>query len=132
VRDESDEILDDLLSRWYWLRKDGGTTRGHAKRSLVVGDYRDSRQYDDANGKLDADADESDACMVDAALLRMDNPYRIAIEFDARNLYSGLAVWRSARLPENSDERDRILLKARVIIKGLLYIEAPMKLKVAV
>lgn len=119
-----DRILDDLLSRWYWLRKGGGTTAGHADRTLYIGDnYRPTRQYDDANGKLDADMDERDAQAVDEAMDDMVDPYRTAVQFDARNLYFGLSVWRSPRLPEDKVSRDLILFRARKQIKALLYIE---------
>ena len=115
-----DEELDRVLSLWHWKRTGGNIGRGFNDRSLVVGEYLVSRQYDDSNGKLDDDLDERRAKAVDFAVSKMLDPWRAAIYMLARNLYTGSSVWESPRLPQSRIDRERIVFQARRQITRLL------------
>lgn len=95
------EALDDLLCRWaQWVRRiDVG--RGYYRTSPGMGQHRVSRQYDDANGALDADIDHGIMRAVGAAIDDLDQWMRCTIHSYARSLVTGAAVWSSPRVPES-------------------------------
>lgn len=119
IRQAEEERLDELLSLWHWLRSSSRIGDGHATKALVAGDYRDSRQYDDWNGNLDAAVDSRIADVVDQAARELTEPGRTAIYVNARNCYTGLQVWHSARLPPEP-ELWIVLANAREEMKGKL------------
>jgi hypothetical protein len=116
-----DLALNDLLSRWHTWGCDERTAIGFPSVSPFAKQYRASRQYDDANGALDQDVENVIMAGVDACVWAIPQPYRIALHINARNLCTGVAVWRSPRLPEDplacaflvSDARDMLLAKLR-------------------
>jgi len=108
--------LDDLLSRWHAWQQGAKASRGFAPKSLVCGDYRTSRQYDDGNGALDSDLDAFQSRQVDHEVRQMQEPHRTAIYVQARNLSTGFAVWFSPRLPQERAEREALVAVARQII----------------
>lgn len=114
------EMLDDLLCRWHHWQQQARLTRGYNSRSLVTGDYKVSRQYDDANGALDADIEDTVMRQVDFEVTEMKEPYRSAIYADARALSLGLAVFTSPRLPENPVERKMVMAQARNVLLARL------------
>jgi hypothetical protein len=114
--DDSDAILDDLMCRWHQWGQSARICRGFAPKSLVVGDYRISRQHDDINGALDSDLDASRMKAVDFAVGCMLDPYKAAIYAQARALVSGAAVWTSPRLPADPAERAAIVVLARSML----------------
>ena len=116
VRDSLDPIeaeLDELLCRWHAWSQADSVGSGYNRRALVCGDYRISRQYDDANGQLDADLDKRQCHAVEFAVRQMADPWRCAIYCIARALYSGASVWGHSRLPADAAERARITTEAR-------------------
>ncbi len=121
MRNEADEILDDILSRWHsWAQGQGGTA-GHARRSAGMEQYRPSRQYDDTNGALDSDLEHMRCKQVDFDVRQLPQPHQTAIYVDARNLCTGVAVWGNPRLPSDPAERQVIVLEARnMLTKRLL------------
>jgi hypothetical protein len=113
--DETSAILDDLLCRWHvWQWCNVG--RGFNRRSLVAGDYRGSRQYDDENGALDARLDHLQMQAVEFAVGQMVEPYKAAIYAQARALHLGVSVFTSPRLPADPGERRGIVISARHIL----------------
>ena len=50
----------------------------------------------------------------------MAQPWKTAVEFNARNLALNLSVWRSPRLPVDDVERAHLLLHARAKLLILL------------
>ena len=120
MTDESAQILDDLLSRWHGWMQGEKTGRGHAERSLVCGDYRVSRQYDDSNGALDDELHAMRSRQVNVEVRRMEEPHRSAIYVNARNLHTGRDVWVSPRLPESKVERLAVITVARGMLVRLL------------
>lgn len=117
---DREEALDDLLSRWdHWAHGEK-VCRGYAPKSLVCGDFRISRQYDDANGALDDAIEDRIMRAVDAALGAMLDPWRSAMYCQARNLRLGLAVWSSPRLPRDKEGlRVVVATGRRMLIAGL-------------
>lgn len=117
---EQHAVLDDILSRWHDWQTHARHVTGFKKRALVVGDFRVSRQYDDVNGALDDELEHSTMQAVDHQVSEMVDPYKAAIYQDARNLCLGLAVWTSARLPQDRDERMAVLKVARKLLMARL------------
>lgn len=119
VRDETDAILDDLLSRWHaWCRSYAPGTRSadpmfrHALRAR-------------GEQTLEAIAEDTwlDGAMkaIDFQVSEMAEPGRTAIYVNARNCYTGRSVWLSPRLPQDPATRAVILLEARTeLIRRLL------------
>ena len=116
MRNEADEILDDILSRWHSWAKPQGHTTGHARCSAGMDQYRPSRQYDDSNGALDSDLEHMRCKQVDFDVRQMTQPHQTAIYVLARNLSTGYSVWANPRLPYDPEERETIVREARVII----------------
>lgn len=116
-----DAELDDVLSRWHsWQTAYRGGARGYNSRSLVAGDFRVSRQWDDENGALDSDLESDRMKSVDFQVSEMPEPYRTAIYAEARNLSVGVKAFMSPRLPADPVERSRVIKRAREIIQDRL------------
>jgi hypothetical protein len=112
--------LDNLLSQWHQWADSKLGVRGYASKALVCGDYRVSRQYDDQNGSLDADLDNSTMKTVDFQVQEMPEPYRSAIYALARNLTTGHNVFLSPRLPQSKEARDMVIAQARQMVTARL------------
>ena len=102
----------ELLALWWkaenaWLPVEGYPTECPSCR-----DYRTSRQYDSHNGAEETDARGVLIRHVNAAVQQVPEPYRTALYLLARNHATGVAVWRSARLPEDATERAAIVAHA--------------------
>lgn len=117
---EAEAILDDILSRWHHWAKSAQPVKGWAPKALVCGDYKVSRQYDDANGALDGDIESDTMRAVDFQVSEMPDPHRSAIHCHARNLSLGLAVWSSPRLPSDPFARAAIVAEARSMLRRRL------------
>jgi hypothetical protein len=110
--------LDDLLSRWHHWASSRPISRGYAPKSLVCGDYKTSRQYDDANGALDSDLESATMRVVEFQVSELADPYRSCIHALARALCCGYAAWTSPRVPV--EQRKEVEAKARVLIVARL------------
>lgn len=108
--------LDDILSRWHHWQSSYRGTRGFNSHSLVTGDFRVSRQWDDQNGALDADIESDQMQCVDFQVSEMIEPYRAAIHVQARGLSVGYMVFNNPRLPSDPVERDRVFGQARTML----------------
>lgn len=108
--------VDSLLSRWHQWQQRDQVGRGFNSRSLVCGDYRPSRQYDDSNGALDAGIESSVMKTVDFQVRQMTDPHRSAIYALARSLAVGARVWSSPRLPQDRAERIACIAMARTLL----------------
>jgi hypothetical protein len=104
--------FDEILIRWHQWQSDI-VTKGWAPKSLVCGDFRISRQYDDSNGALDAEIDHQQMKVVDFQVREMVDPYRAAIYVLAKSLTFGITIFASPRLPENKEDRDALIVQAR-------------------
>lgn len=123
MRGESDELLNDLLRRWHVWSVHQPPETGFYKQNAACKLYRTSRQYDDRNGALDSDAESSVMEAVDAAIDRLEQPWRTAVQFNGRNLATGIVVWVSPRLPTDDIERAHLLVEARGRLLRILEID---------
>lgn len=106
-------LIDDLLIRWWQWRSPIQPTRGHGRTAAGFESWRCSRQYDDANGALDADMDDAQMRLVDASINLLDSTHRVALYVQARGLVYGHSVIGSPRLPASGPERAALLAQAR-------------------
>jgi hypothetical protein len=116
--------LDDLLSRWHHYCDNQPACRGYSPKSLVCGDYRVSRQYDDQNGALDSDVESSIMETVNFQISEIDDPHRSCLHALARSIYCGYAVWSSPRIPyekrKEVEAAARLMLTARLVSAGVM------------
>lgn len=115
-----DETIDDLLSRWHSWQQRETVGKGYNSRSLVCGDYRVSRQYDDENGALDGAIEDGVMRTIDFQVRQMVDPHRAAIYALARALAVGARVWSSPRLPQDRMERIECIAMARTLLTNRL------------
>lgn len=113
VRNDVDEALDDLLSRWHDWQIRGRLTRGFNDRALVVGNFKGDESHDEENGVTDQCFEDARSRAINYEVREMQQPWQAAIYNLARNLYSGWDVWHSPQLPESKAERDVIVAQAR-------------------
>ena len=105
--------LDGLLIIWHEWASTERVGQGYPSEAPGCKLYRVSRQYDYDNGAADSDADATLGAAIDAIVQQMQDPHRTAITFNARNLKTGLTVWRSPRLPLCPVERSIVIMEAR-------------------
>lgn len=113
TRDDQSVILDSLLCEWHQWAQATRHVIGFNRRSLVAGDYRTSRQYDDANGALDDALDDFRMRQVDFEVTQMADPRRSAIYANARALVLGVVVFMHPRLPSDRVQREQVINEAR-------------------
>mgnify|MGYP001568630850 CR=1 FL=1 len=122
MRNESDSILDDLLSRWHsWCR--GNKYQNEAAADPAFKGHRSSRQWDTLDEVIESDLTTATMECMDFVICGdkrgqggMDEPYRSAIHVNARNCCTGREVWLSPRLPKDREERRLLVLEARNIL----------------
>jgi hypothetical protein len=117
---ERDAQLDDILSRWHHWAIAYQAPHGYPPTAAGFDQYRVSRQYDDENGALDKEIELKVMRTVNFQITEMAEPFRSAIYCNARNLYSGVSVWRSPRLPADDIERARVVVTAREMLSKRL------------
>lgn len=120
MTNDSDALLSDLLSRWHRWSISTPPDIGYYKQNATCKFYRASRQHDDTNGARDSDAEASVMEAVDFAIEQLEQPWRTAVQFNARNLATGITVWISPRLPADDIERAHLLMHARAKLLILL------------
>jgi hypothetical protein len=119
MRDDSAQILDDLLSRWH------GYCQGY-RLSAQSADPM-FRQALRAKGEQTLEAISEDQWhkntmkAIDFHVGEMADPYRAAIYILARNLHSGRQVWLSPRLPSDPLARGEVVAKARTMLMERLF-----------
>lgn len=109
---DSYEIVSDILRRWHRWVVTNPPALGFPKKNAACSLYRASRQMDDFNGALDSDAEAAIMEAIDHAIGKVEQPYYTAVTFHARNLATGVSVWKSPRLPEDPTEREHLLMHA--------------------
>ena len=120
MRNDADELLNDLLRRWHIRAVSTPPQTGYYTSNPACKLFKTSRQYDDANGALDSDQDGQVLEAVGFAIDRLEQPWKTAVEFNARNLATGAAVWRSPRLPTDDMERAALVVESRGMLLVLL------------
>lgn len=114
MKDESNEILSDLLCQWHqWARG-----YQHAAGINTSPMFRECRSNHRQWASLDevAEEDKSHLEQVDSIIMALCDVYRTALQIQARNLATGRAVWTSARLPTDPAMRQHILADARMAL----------------
>jgi hypothetical protein len=110
-----DGKLNRLLACWYeWVRS-YTHTRGFNAVDSTCRDFSTPTHWDWRNGAEDERAEQERMRGVDRAIKKVPNsprPWRLALEFQAMNLYSEAAVWSSPRLPSGA-ELEVLTLEAR-------------------
>jgi hypothetical protein len=102
-----------LLVLWYRCEQAGALrSLGFPPECPSTAGYKASRQYDDTNGAAEQDERGTMAKAVGVIVNGMDEPFRTALYFVARNHATGVQVWRSPRLPEDKEERAEIVGEA--------------------
>lgn len=107
------QALNDLLTRWHQWSSSYTFGKGYPSIDSACRSSRTSRQYDDSNGALDAAVENKIMEAFDAAVWTIDQPYLTALQFQARNLFTGRQVWTSPRLPVHDGERQVLMMEAR-------------------
>lgn len=107
------EHINSLLARWHSWSAGHGYGMGYPTTNAACRMTRASRQYDDANGGLDAQIDNVLMEAVDAVVNAIAQPWCTALQIQARNLHTGRAVWLSPRLPVCPRLRGQVLATAR-------------------
>lgn len=104
--DAIDGKLNRLLACWYeWVRS-YTHTRGYNAVDSTCRDFSTPTHWDWRNGAEDERAEQERMRGVDRAIKKVPNtprPWRLALEFQAMNLYSESEVWSSPRLPKGEE-----------------------------
>jgi hypothetical protein len=120
---EINERLNDLLSRWHAHCQGYSAGKGYPSADAVCKHAKTSSVWDGWNGAQDEAASRQIMAEFDAAMWDVPNtprPWLTALQFQARNLYTGRQVWTSPRLPADDMERGVLVMEARVLLmKGL-------------
>lgn len=110
------EKLNDLLARWHAHCAGYTQGKGYPSGDAVCRDADTTSAWDWWNGSVDKDVDRKIMDAFDAAIWAIPQPHLTALQFQARNLYTGKQVWRSMRLPADDQERAVILVEARTML----------------
>ena len=106
-----------LLVLWYRCEQSGALrVLGYPAECPSTQGYRTSRQYDDGNGAAETDERGELAKAVGQAVNSMQEPYRTALYFVARNHATGAKDWNSPRLPQAEDEREAVVSEALALL----------------
>ena len=115
MHNDSQAILDDLLSRWHHHCK-------HFSPVPVGGAdpmFRNAvspKGWDSTADIADDTVNHAQMKALDFHVSEMQDPHRAAIHVLARNCYTGRSVWLSPRLPADREERAVIVMEARNIL----------------
>lgn len=111
-----DASLDGLLIIWHQYASADHVGQGYPSEAPGTKLHRTSRQYGYENGSIDAEVDASIGAAVEFAVSQMADPHGTAIHVNARNLVTGVSVWRSPRLPAGDMERAQVVAEAREML----------------
>lgn len=109
-------VLSSMLAEWHHYCRHTAEKHGFAGKAAVFGQSRSNSQFDWENG---IESDRVDRLIMqgfDSAINRIKQPYLTALQFEARNLVARHQVWTSPRLPVNKQEREVLILEARVLL----------------
>lgn len=105
----------ELLVLWWRAEAQWSPVEGYPHECPSTMGWRASRQYDygiDSNGADETDARGRLIRHIGGVVSSIEEPYRTALYMLARNRAAGVSVWRSARLPEDQDERAELVAEA--------------------
>jgi len=123
MHNDSDAILDDLLSRWHHWMKDKPINGVDRLDDPAFRDAQSRSGWDSADDLLDGHLEAVKMQAIDFHVSGdargqggMPEPYRAAIYCIARNCYTGRKVWMNPRLPRDPQERGVVLMEARNLL----------------
>lgn len=114
MQNDIQDVLSGLLCEWHRYSQHTQEKHGFAGKAAGFGQCRSNSQYDWQNGVEDEMVDRRIMQGFDAAAQRVPQPWLTALQFEARNLAVRYQVWASPRLPTNREEREVLILEARV------------------
>jgi hypothetical protein len=115
MRNDSNVILDDILSRWHFHCKHYSPVPVNGADPM----FRNAvspKGWDSTADIADDTVNTAQMKAVDFHVGEMQDPYRAAIHVLARNCYTGRSVWISPRLPADREERAVVVMQARIIL----------------
>ena len=112
MKDDTRELLDSLLSEWHRWAQGFSPVAGHGTSAMFTG-VRSSRQWDSQDDVNDGGMHNTQMKAIDFNVGELCDVYRTALQFNARNLATGRAVWTSPRLPTDLETRAQVLGLAR-------------------
>lgn len=123
-----DGKLNRLLACWYEWARSYTHTRGYNAVNSTCRGFNTPTHWDWHNGAEDERAEQERMRGVDRAIKKVPNsprPWRLALEFQAMNLYSEVSVWSSPRLPSGA-ELEVLTLEARNMLLRELQADGVM------
>lgn len=114
MQNDIQHVLSGMLADWHRYCERMGGRNGYPGRAAGFGQSRSNTQYDWENGVESEMVDRRIMEGFDAAAQRVPQPWFTALQFEARNLVVRHQVWRSPRLPADPQEREVLVLEARV------------------
>lgn len=119
MRNDTNDLLKDLLAEWHRWARGFQIVASHGTSAMFSG-VRSSRQWDSENDVIDGTIRDQTMRAFDFHVNELDHLYRTALQIQARNLASGVHVWRSERLPKDREERYKLLGMARAALLARL------------
>lgn len=114
MQSDIQDVLSGMLADWHHYCQHTRERSGFAGKSPVFGQSKSNSQYDWQNGVESERVDILVMRGFNDAVWRLPQPYLTAIQFEARNLAVRYQVWASPRLPADREEREVLILEARV------------------
>lgn len=115
MRNDSDVILDDLLSRWHsWAR--GFQVCPEPGADPMFRNAKSSRGWDSIDDIVETELNSDTMEAIEFEVNEMADPHRSAIHVNARNLACGHLVWSNPRLPRDPAERALVIFEARILL----------------
>lgn len=121
-REPFTDVLGLLVLWWRWERG-WMPVEGYPTECPSTMGFQASRQYDSgpgSNGAAETDERGQLAKHIGHIVHSMEEPYRTALFIIARNRSTGVAVWRSPRLPEDEKARMEICAEAIDRFSGMV------------
>ena len=119
MENDTYEMLNGLLCDWHrWAT--GYQHVGGINTSPMFRETKAGRQWDTVDQIIDQDIEHSRMEAIDHIIMALEAMHRTALQIQARNLYTGKAVWSSARLPACAEERALVLIAARTTLSTKL------------
>jgi hypothetical protein len=114
MNNDIQNVLSGMLADWHKHCQHMQEKHGYAGKAAGFGQSRSNSQYDWENN---VESDRIDRMVMDGfdtAANRVPQPWFTALQFEARNLAVRYQVWASPRLPANRQEREALILEARL------------------
>jgi hypothetical protein len=121
MKDDSNELLNDLLARWHIYTKNYKYASGIGSQPM----FRECRSNHRQWATLDeiSEEDKSTLERMDGIVWQLCEAYRTCLQIQARNLVTGRSVWISERLPKDPEMRAHLLADARTALVVKLRID---------